>query len=491
MVFNDNSSVRDLSTFKKAIEGMIAKNGRSWNELDGRYIRTQKIKNYTPEEIQEIINSGNLASQIRLSRNYFRKDGIYKRLILYLSTLLKYEGILIPNPSYGNKLSTSYIEKRYYGALDYLDKINVKQRCEYFSRIALTEGCYYGVRQEISKNEFILLDLPGEYSRSNFKDFYGRDIIEFNVLFFNSIYGEKNKKKALKTYPKVISDYYNRYIHGKETNEWMRVPSDLGFCFPITEDGRPLFLDVIPAILKYDEAVELDHERELEEIRKIIVQKIPHLNDGVLLFEPDEAEVMHGGAVDMMKGNKNISVLTTYADVEGIVSKTSSEAVTNTLEKNLQNVYSKANISAQIFAPTGSQALSTSIQKDSGLMMTMANKYAYFITCVINELFGNSNVNFTFKILPINQFNTSDYITDTFKLAQSGYSFLLPAIAAGLSQKDFINIKQMENGILGLRDLLLPLESAYTQSGEAGAPEKKLDDKSPKTLKNEEAINKQ
>ena len=54
---------------------------------------------------------------------------------------------------------------------------------------------------------------------------------------------------------------------------------------------------------------------------------------------------MHSGAVEMMRGNKNISVLTTYADVDAIVSKASSEATTNSLEKALQNVYSKASTS--------------------------------------------------------------------------------------------------------------------------------------------------
>jgi hypothetical protein len=55
----------------------------------------------------------------------------------------------------------------------------------------------------------------------------------------------------------------------------------------------------------------------------------------MLVFEPPEAEVMHNGAVRMMSGNKNVSVLTTYADVDAIVSNTSSEASTNALEKSL------------------------------------------------------------------------------------------------------------------------------------------------------------
>jgi hypothetical protein len=135
---------------------------------------------------------------------------------------------------------------------------------------------------------------------------------------------------------------------------WVKIPTDIGFCFPFSDDGRPLFLDLIPAVMDYDEAVDINRERDLEEIRKIIVQKIPHLTDGTLLFEPEEALEMHAGAVGMMKGNKNISVLTTYADVDAVVSKTSSEASTNALEKSLQNVYSRASVSGQLFAPTGS-----------------------------------------------------------------------------------------------------------------------------------------
>jgi hypothetical protein len=53
------------------------------------------------------------------------------------------------------------------------------------------------------------------------------------------------------------------------------------------------------------------------------------------LFEPPEVEEMHNGAVGMLSGNKNISVLTTYGDVDAIVSKTASEASNTTLEKSL------------------------------------------------------------------------------------------------------------------------------------------------------------
>ena len=42
--------------------------------------------------------------------------------------------------------------------------------------------------------DFVILDLPAEYCRSNFRDFHGNDVIEFNVLYFNTIIDEDVKK---------------------------------------------------------------------------------------------------------------------------------------------------------------------------------------------------------------------------------------------------------------------------------------------------------
>ena len=481
----------DLELFKKSINAMIVKNGNSWDDLNRAWRSRRYSKEYTREEVERILTSNSIQALQQLSRSFFYKDGLYKRILIYYATLLTYVGILIPNPSAGNELSTPYVNKKYINALDYLDKMNLPINLTKFSLSALVDGCYYGVLQDVTKTSFVLLDLPFEFCRSRFKDLGGNDIIEFNVQYFDTISDEAARKQALKAYPKVVSDHYNRYHRGVTNTYWVKIPTDIGFCFSFFDDSRPLFLDVIPASIDYDDAVDLNKERDLEEIRKIIVQKIPHLSDGALLFEPNEAQVMHDGAVGMMKGNKNISVLTTYADVDAIVSKTQSEAVTNTLEKSLQNVYSKGSVSAQLFAPTGSQALGTSITNDMSLMMILGNKYSKFITYIINNLFSNTNINFKYNVLPVSWYNMFEYVTNTFKLASSGYSFLLPAIAAGLSQKDLMNVKNLENELLKLREVLLPLESSYTQTGDVGRPKLSVDEKSPKTLQNEESLDRQ
>ena len=487
-------NIEKLTTFTSAFDKMIKKNFGAWDSYLGHEYRCRHIS-YTIEEMDEIIKSGSLQEQQKLSRTFFERDGLYKRIIIYYATLLKYEGILIPHPNFGKTLSTPFINKKYYAALEYIDKLYLPDLLTRISLRALVDGCYYGVIQTLDRKELGIIDLPAAFCRSRYKDLFGNDIIEFNVDYFYSILDQDEREAILKSYPKVIANYYRKYRNGKVDTPWVKIPTDIGICFPFFDDGRPLFLSVIPATAQYDDAVDTDRERDLEEIRKIIVQKIPHLTDGTLVFEPDEAAVMHQGAVDMMSKNKNLSILTTYADVDSIISKTTSDNVNNSVEKMQQHVYTEAGVSGELFAPTGSQALSTSITNDMALMMVLGNKYSKFITYILNTLFSNSNVVFGYKLLPVTWYNQSDYITDAFKLAQSGYSFLVPSIALGINQRDLIDLKSLENEVLDLDQVLIPLSSAYTQSAKAeeekmaGRPEKAIEEKADETIRQENRIN--
>lgn len=485
-----------IDTFARVREKMVEKSRESWNNdyLSSSDRHSFRLRDYSLDEIDAIINSGSLAEQRKLSRNYFAKDGLYKRIITHYATMLKYAGLLAPIPGFGKQLSTEHIQKRYNLATAYVETIHVAEfGHKVFSR-ALVDGCYYGVLQKASKSGFILLDLPSSYSRSRFKDIYGRDVIEFDVSYFDGILDASAREDELGVFPKEISSFYRRYRKGKTGTNWVKVPVELGVCFSFSEDERPMFLNVIPATIQYDETVDTERERDLEEIRKILIQKIPHLTTGELVFEPDEALEMHRGTVDMMKGNKNLSVLTTYADVDSIVSKTSSDAVSNNLEKMLQNVYAEASVSAQIFSPTGSQALESSLRNDLAFVMVLANKISRFITDLVNSIFGNSNITFKYIILPITYYNQSEFLTDAMKLAQTGYSLLLPTIAMGVGQYELAGVKELENDVLKLHELLIPLNSSFTQgadSGEAGRPTKTTEQKAPSTIGKEESIDRQ
>ena len=508
----ENTRNFDLASFSRAKDKMIATNEQAYKGLwDSARHRASRVKNYTPEEIASIIESGSLSEQQKLSRNYFNKDGYYKQIIIYYATLLKYMGLLIPNPTNGKNLSTSHIQKRYYNALDYVERMQLPILCTNFAQRALVDGCYYGMKVETDKNHFQVIDLPTGYACSRFKDIEGNDVVEFDVSYFATITDEEQRRAALSVYPKVVAKAWKELRSGKRKDKWVIIPKDVGVCFPFF-DGRPLFLNVIPATIEYDEAIAAERERDAEEIRKIIVQKIPHLNDGRLLFEPDEAEEIHFGTVGMMKGNKNISVLTTYGDVSAIASNTSADRAETTLTRMEQNIYAQAGVSGQAFASTGSSSLETSLNNDLALMMVLANKFSRFITNTLNDNFANGNITFKYSIMPITYYNTADYVDTTFKLVGSGYSALLPALALNMTQRDLINIKDLENDVLKLGDRLKPLQTSYTQSAdgsdgedggedpkgkpvetdidEGGRPKLKEDKKSDKTHKNEESLDK-
>ena len=476
-----------LATFTKAITDMVAKNESSYNSTRWGRNRYERVREYSLEEIKQIIDSGSVEAQIILSRNYFTKGGFYQRLLLHYATLLKYTSLLIPNPSFGKNLSESYIKKKYNGAVTFIDTAKLPKLFTHIAIKALRDGCYYGVIQEVTDKSISILDLPIFYCRSRFKDKEGNDIIEFNVTYFDTITDEEYKKKALAAYPKEVVNYYRRYKNRKTNYSWCYISPSIGICMSLVDD-RPIFLNIISAELEYDDAKDINRERDLEEIRKILVQRIPHLQDGGLLFEPDEALEMHKGAVDMTKKNDNLSVLTTYADVDAIVSKTSNDNALNSVDKALTNIYAESGSSSQLFGTDSNLSLSTSITNDMALMMILARKLENLITSIINERFGNSNVTFTYKILPISYYNQKDYVETALKLANSGYSFILPALAMDISQRELSNIKDLENDALNLKEKLIPLSTAYTETGNVGRPEKDAQDKSAKTIANEKSL---
>jgi hypothetical protein len=113
--------------------------------------------------------------------------------------------------------------------------------------------------------------------------------------------------------------------------------------------------------------------------------------------------------------------------------------------------------------------------------MYLANKFARFVTNVINDNFANTNISFKYTILPITHQNETKYIDGSYKLATAGYSLIVPALAQGLNQKDLVNIKDLENDVLKLTDRLLPPKTSFTdsaaQDNEGGRPTKEAGEK--------------
>jgi hypothetical protein len=114
---NENvvSHTFNLDSFAKAKDRMIATNDNAYGagQRQSYWSNRDRLRDYTTEQVHDIINSGSSSEQQKLSRSYFHKGGYYTQIVLHYATLLTYAGLLIPNPSTGKDLSTSHIQKRY------------------------------------------------------------------------------------------------------------------------------------------------------------------------------------------------------------------------------------------------------------------------------------------------------------------------------------------------------------------------------------------
>ena len=62
-----------------------------------------------------------------------------------------------------------------------------------------------------------------------------------------------------------------------------------------------------------------------------------------------------------------------------------------TIEKMASNVYYKTGVSEQVFKANSSSAVETSITNDMAFMQNLIDKYALFVTEIVNMLFSNKS----------------------------------------------------------------------------------------------------
>jgi hypothetical protein len=457
-------NINRISTFKKAIESMIATSKAAYVRSDNKSPR-ERNRIYTKEDIHRIVERGDSVERAKLSQHFFSVSGLYKRIILHYATFLTYSWILVPHvKSRKDKIKDKKITGSYDDASDFCTSFQIERKCALFAKDILVNGAYYGLIHD--SGEYIAIqDLPFEYCRSRFKNQQDIDIVEFNMKFFDSITDAELRRQILKTYPKLIQKAYHNYRHNNGEN-WIFLPAEMGIYFSYFEE-RPFFMDLIPLLDDLDDYKEIDKRRNLQSLGRIIVQKVG--TDGTqLIFEPEEAEEMHEGVISMLQDNPDVDVITTYNDIE-MIDLSSDDDEKTTVDSVQDLIYESAGVSKELFCATTDAGLQYSLNNDLAMMMILGQKFAHFFTVLINNKFSSKKIKFKLLILPISYYNNVEYTSKAKDLAAFGYSFLTPILSTGIDQTSLSDLKELENELLELDEVLKPLQSSYTQSGKTNA----------------------
>ena len=456
-----------MTEFARNIGEIIASNDTAYIKSSSRDIinnRTAERTEYSEEDIKEIIKSGTVAQKKGLSVFFFKHNSMYKRIVLHYASFLTYQYILVPHTPIEDGFSDPDIMLSYDDAVDFLYHFGVESKCSYFTYKILVEGGYYGLIKEVNKKP-VLMDLPIEYCRSRFKSDNDVDIVEFDLSFFDSIKDADLKKQVLATYPKYVQKEYRKYLKNKQKYRWIFLNPTDGVHFNFYEE-YPFFLDIIPLLVGYDDLSDINKQKRAQEIQKILINEMPITSQGELVFEPVEAAEMHRGYKQMLKGNIDITPLTTYAKAHVESLQDTSSAENNYLQQARAEIFGVTGTSNQIFAPESSGAIPYYLQNTLSFMRAFSRQYQQFFTVLINRYFSTNDIKFNIIVPPISNYNTKEFIADAFKLASSGYSFFMPCMAMGVGQRDLRDLKLLE-GTLRLRDILEPLHSSYTESAKS------------------------
>ncbi len=448
---------------------------------------------YTVEDVERALQQSDYIRMREISDYFYANSGIYRRIIWYFAGMFKFHNMVIPHFKNQITVSENRILRDFQQCLDLVDSLSIKQLLKDITFYVFKDGAYYGyLRDDFAAP--VMQQLPFNYCRSRFKS-KNKNVIEFNISYFDKEYRTtEDRQEVLKQFPKEFNKYYQQLKAGtlnpgKLDREWVLLDLDraIAFKFP---DGKPFFFSSIIDLIELRESKLVDIQRDKLALFLLLVQKIPMTREGEMIFDTTEARALHNNALKMLEKNDNIDVLTTFADIEVKNIQESKQMIKDNLLKAERAVFNDTGVSKMVFATEGNISLEQSIKNSEAIVEYLTEIYSTWLTYIVN-LIAKPGPKWTFEVWipPVTIFN-QDKMEEKFRTqATLGYSKLLPAIVGGFKQSSILNLLKFENDILSLQDIMIPLKSTHTQSGDddkddGGRPPKEVEEKDDETLDN-------
>ena len=480
-------STRDIDPNQKT--GYQALNGTNAPSIDFNKIKVGakvledavldlgNLKKINPEladkdNVLRAINNYDLKLMREISLYFYRTSGIYSRLVRYMAFMYRYDSFLTPYVN-GDNIKTEKVLDGFYKGLNILDNFKVKKTLGEIALQVVKQGCYYGYKVPTATG-IVLQELPADYCRVRFKR-GNKPVVEFNMKFFDENFRDMEQRvKILKMFPKEFSKGYVLYRQGKlpplfqgDTVGWYMLDPEQTVKFTVNGEDYPPFISVIPLILDLDAAQDLDRQKTMQRLLKIVIQKIPLDKNGELLFDIDEIQQLHNNAVMMLARAIGVDVLTSFADVSVEYMSDDSSVQTDDLERVERQLYNEAGVSQLQFNSDGNIALNNSILNDEATMYNMLLQFEDFLNELLEPLNKTpKKLQYKVQLLTTTIYNYKDLAKMYKEQTQMGYSKMLPQIALGQSQSSILATAYFENDILDLLHVFIPPVMSSTMSAD-------------------------
>ena len=459
-------SYNQTEEFKKAYN-------TSKKKIDADKIKSPLIR-YNLDDINRWLqNPVQFEDKLRKLSNFlYDTHPTYRLIVRYMALLPQYSWTLTVDTSSGNKKN---IKEDYIKVLTQIDKMNLRYEMIKASLIGYKNDYFYGYEIE-TKDDYFILPLDNTYCRPSSIE-GGIYNYSFNFTYFDA------NKEELDNYPPEFKRKYQQYKDTKEN--WIEIDSDKSVCFKVnieSDYALPIFSAMFPSIYDLEEYKELKKTRAKNENYLLLHQLIPiddHSPDlNKFLIDLDLAAYFHEAASENLPDG--IEVVTSPMQLTAVKTEKSKNDNDYVLEA-MREVYNDGGISQFLFNSdkNTSTGLSKSINTDEELAFSLLRQMETWVNRKLKLMFPSIKSKFSF--LDVTIFNRNDVMESLLKQAQYGLPVKLEIMSVGLNMSplDVMNKISIENDILGLQDLLIPLVSSHTQSGDGttqnGRPTKSED----------------
>lgn len=456
---------------------------------------TKKINR---QAVERAIDQQNIAEMREISRYFFISSGIYSRLCRYMAFLYRYDYFTTPIV-YDNKLKNEKVIEGWYKSCTLLDNSRLKKLFGEIALKVIKDGCYYGYTLE-QKDKSTIQELPIKYCRSRY-ELNGRAAVEFNIKYFDDNFADINYRlRVLKMFPKEFQQAYLSFKHGTlpkdyqgDSEGWFLLDPTKAVKFNLNSSDAPLFISVIPALMDLDDAKDLDKKKMAQQILKIIIQEMPIDKNGDLIFDVEEAQALHQGAVNMLGDAIGVDVLTTFADVNvADLSDKGNMSAADQLNKVERAVFNESGTAQSLFNAEGNVALEKSIANDTSTMTDLLLQFEEYAENLLKPFNKNpKRLMYKVSMLPTTIYNYQELSKLYKDQTMLGFSKLLPQVALGHPQSIILATAYFENKLMNLDELFVPPQMSSTMSDkegkvsnqdEGGRPETPDDQKSEERL---------
>lgn len=471
--------VREGKKKQQNVDGMIAISDKfaSINRLITRDLNnntnTPTFSRYSKDEITTYLsNPYTYEEQLRDAVTYiYGASPHFRRLIQYFAGLTDLAYVVSPykiDPSKANKKTTN---RNYRQTLNVLSSMSVKTQFPKILTVCLREDTFYGT-MHVGNDSIIIQQLPSDYcSISSIEGNVPN--VTFNFSYFDS------RSALLDYYPAEFSKKYKQY-QSNRTTRWIELDSPTSFAIKCNNDildyAIPPFAGILREVYELEDYKQLRLAKTAIENYAMVVMTLGVDKDGNWQMDFDKAKEFWKNLDSVLP--EEVGSILSPMPVNKISFEKANTASIDTVSEAEQNLFSAAGVSSLLFNndKASANALLLSIKADQaitfGIVKSIENMVNRFIQ---SQSYGK---NFKVTFLDTSPFNRKEVGDMYLKAAQYGLPTVsMYAASQGLGQAELDSMNFLENDILEIKKLFVPLQSSSTQSSSSSTSDSSgLDD---------------